>query len=182
MPIRQHLSVLCSAALLWGEPAMADDNVTNAPPAVVPKGAVTSHTFTGSHIFPGTVREYSVYVPKQYDPAKPACVHVSQDGACLNEAAVFDQLIHEKAMPVTVGIFVASGRVPVPGNPAAVRGNRSYEYDAMSGDYARFLVDELLPHIAQGAEPEPVDQRQRPIRQRRQQRRDLRVYRGLGTA
>ena len=44
-------------------------------------------------------------------------------------------------MPVTVGVFVT------PGN-AAGRNNRSYEYDAMTDDYVRFLVDELLPYIA----------------------------------
>ena len=84
---------------------------------------------------------YTLYVPKQYDPAKPACVYVGQDGVGFNAPAVFDQLIHEKAMPVTVGVFVT------PGN-AAGRGNRSFEYDAMTDDYVRFLADELLPYIA----------------------------------
>src|SRR6185503_13045931 len=44
----------------------------------VPKGEVKSYVFEESKIFPGTTREYSIYVPKQYDPAKPACVHVNQ--------------------------------------------------------------------------------------------------------
>ena len=44
-------------------------------------------------------------------------------------------------MPVTVGVFVT------PGN-ASGRGNRSFEYDAMTDDYVRFLVEELLPYVA----------------------------------
>jgi enterochelin esterase-like enzyme len=26
--------------------------------------------------------------------------------------------------------------------------NRSFEYDSVSGDYARFLLEEMLPHIS----------------------------------
>jgi sugar lactone lactonase YvrE/enterochelin esterase-like enzyme len=110
-------------------------------PVVVPKGDLSSHAFDQSRIFPGTQRTYTLYVPKQYDPARPACVHVNQDGVGFNAPAVFDQLIYEKAMPVTVGVFVT------PGN-ASGRGNRSFEYDALTDDYVRFLIDELLPYIA----------------------------------
>ena len=70
-----------------------------------PKGEVTKYTFENSKVFPGTVRDYWVYVPKQYDPAKPACVYVNQDGIQYNAPAVFDRLIHEKAMPVVIGVF-----------------------------------------------------------------------------
>src|SRR6184192_2214827 len=77
----------------------------------VPKGTVTKYTFDQSKIFPGTVRDYWVYVPKQYDPAKPACVHVNQDGIQFNAPAVFDQLIAAKEMPMTIGVFVMHGRV-----------------------------------------------------------------------
>ena len=53
----------------------------------MPIGDVTQHTFGESKIFPGTVRDYWVYVPKQYDPAKPACVYVGQDGIGFNAPA-----------------------------------------------------------------------------------------------
>ena len=40
----------------------------------VPKGEVTKYTFENSKIFPGTMRDYWVYVPKQYTrPSRPAC-------------------------------------------------------------------------------------------------------------
>ena len=48
--------------------------------AGVPKGEVLKFTFDQSKIFPGTWREYWVYVPAQYNPDKPACVYVNQDG------------------------------------------------------------------------------------------------------
>ena len=74
-----------------------------------PKGEVTKHTFGSSQIFPGTTREYWIYVPKQYDPNKPACVHVNQDGVQYNAPAVFDELIAKGEMPVTIGVFVRPG-------------------------------------------------------------------------
>ncbi len=112
-----------------------------------PKGEVTKYQFTRSKIFPGTVRDYWIYVPKQYDPAKPACLHVNQDGIQFNAPAVFDDLITKKEMPVTIGVFVMPGRVPAPTKNALDRVNRSLEYDGLGPDYARFLLDELLPEV-----------------------------------
>src|SRR5947207_3334799 len=63
--------------------ARAADDYTLGPDSMeqqgVPRGKVTKHTWT-SKIFPGTVRDYWVYVPAQYDPKTPACVMVFQDG------------------------------------------------------------------------------------------------------
>jgi len=112
-----------------------------------PKGEVLAFTFDTSTIFPGTTREYSVYVPRQYDGKTPACVHVNQDGVQFNAPEVFDRLIHEKKMPVTIGVFVKPGRVPATRPDALDRFNRSYEYDGLGSDYARFLLDELLPDV-----------------------------------
>jgi hypothetical protein len=47
----------------------------------VPKGKVANFTFESSKLFPGTVRDYWVYAPAQYDGSKPACLMVFQDGA-----------------------------------------------------------------------------------------------------
>ncbi len=113
------------------------------------QGTVTQHTFDGSTIFPGTVRDYWVYVPAQYDPATPAAVYVGQDGIRFNAPAVFDTLIAAGDMPVTVGVFVMHGRVKAPSDAAQDRFNRSYEYDSMNGNYVRFLTQELLPHVAE---------------------------------
>jgi sugar lactone lactonase YvrE/enterochelin esterase-like enzyme len=117
------------------------------PSPDVPKGEVTKYTFDRSKVFPGTVRDYWVYVPKQYDPAKPACLYVNQDGVQYNAPAVFDRLIHAKEMPVVIGVFVMHGRVKAPSDQALDRFNRSYEYDGLGDNYARFLLDELLPEV-----------------------------------
>ena len=81
----------------------------------VPQGKVTKHTWT-SKVFPGTVRDYWVYVPAQYDEKKPACIMVFQDGGGyvgekgqFRVPVVFDNLIHKKEMPVTIGIFINPG-------------------------------------------------------------------------
>ena len=115
--------------------------------AAVPKGEVTKYTFDQSKIFPGTTRDYWVYVPRQYDPARPACVHVNQDGVQFDAPAVFDQLIQNKEMPVVIGVFVRPGVVKATRDTALDRFNRSYEYDGLGDGYARFLLDEFLPEV-----------------------------------
>jgi gluconolactonase len=109
---------------------------------------VTKGEFTGSTVYPGTWREYWVYIPKQLDRTKPAPLMVFQDGLQYNAPAVFDDLIAKKAIPPLVGVFVMHGRVKALSPDALDRMNRSFEYDAVSGDYAKFLIDELLPFVA----------------------------------
>ena len=69
---------------------------------------------------------------------------------------VFDNLIHKRDMPVTIGIFVNPGVVPPP-DGALPRFNRSVEYDSVTDRYARFLLDEILPEVAR---PTSCDRRQ----------------------
>ena len=38
----------------------------------VPEGKVTQHEWTSRRVFPGTVRDYWVYVPSQYTGEEPA--------------------------------------------------------------------------------------------------------------
>ena len=109
--------------------------------AGVPKGKLTQMASWSSKIFPGTTRDWWIYVPAQYNPANPAAVMVFQDGATARQyvAPVFDNLIAKGDMPVTVGIFIEPGGVKAP------RDNRSFEYDTLSDQYARFLLEEILP-------------------------------------
>src|SRR5262245_42815826 len=88
------------------------------PQPGVPQGVVTHHTWT-SKIFPGTARDYWVYVPKQYDVSKPACVLVCQDGGGFQDRNgglrlpnVLDNLIHKKEVPVTIAVMINPGVVP----------------------------------------------------------------------
>jgi sugar lactone lactonase YvrE/enterochelin esterase-like enzyme len=112
-----------------------------------PHGEVLKFTFEKSKIFPGTVREYWIYVPKQYDEEKPACLYVGQDRVQFEARNVFDNLIAKKEMPVTIGVFVAPGVVKSSDPNALDRFNRSYEYDGLGDNYARFLLEELLPEV-----------------------------------
>ena len=114
----------------------------------VPKGEILKFTVENSKIFPGTWREYWVYVPAQYRPDKPACVYVNQDGIQWKAPTVFDNLIHRKQMPITIGIFVMHGKVRAENGELALdRFNRSFEYDGLGDNYARFLLEELLPEV-----------------------------------
>lgn len=121
------------------------------PQAGVPQGKVEGPHSLKSRIFPGTERNYWVYVPSQYKPDKPACLLVVQDGLGRAKAwrlpTVMDNLIHRGEMPVTIGIFVSPGVVPAPRPNAQPRFNRSFEYDGLGDRYARFLIDELLPEV-----------------------------------
>lgn len=127
------------AVLLLAPMAAAQDEV--------PKGEVAQYTFSESQIFPGTVRDYWVYVPAQYDPGTPACLFVCQDGIRFEAPAAFDALIAAGEMPATIGVFVMHGKVPPPVEGALPRFNRSYEYDGLGDNYARFLIEELLPEV-----------------------------------
>jgi len=135
--------------LAFGLPAHAADDYKLGPDSFrqpgVPAGSVTQHTWK-STIFPGTVRDYWIYVPAQYDARKPACVMVFQDGGgYVSEKGqfrvpiVFDNLIHRNEMPATVGIFINPGTVPGSGPGKRARANRSFEYDTLSDQYTRFL-------------------------------------------
>ena len=110
----------------------------------VPKGTVTSHTLTDSKVYPGTVNDYWVYVPAQYNPANAAAVMFFQDGRTfVNEAGafrvpiVFDNLIHKGEMPVTIAILINPGTVPPLSPNQQSRFHRSHEYDAVTPRYAR---------------------------------------------
>ena len=139
--LRLRESIACLVLLLAPATLRADD-----PP---PKGEVKKYTFAESKIFPGTTRDYWVYVPQQYDPAKPACVHVHQDGIPFSGTApaTFDALIDKKEMPITIGVFVQPGTVKATSPNAQDRFNRSFEYDGLGDAYARFLLEELLPDV-----------------------------------
>jgi enterochelin esterase family protein len=125
------------------------------PQEGVPRGEVTKYAFANSAVYPGTVRDYWVYVPKQYDSARSAALMVFQDGGSYQNTngqyrvpTVFDNLIAKKEMPVTIGVFVNPGVVPATESGRQDRRNRSFEYDSLGDAYAKFLLNELLPEVA----------------------------------
>ena len=120
----------------------------------VPKGKVAKYSWNTSAVFPGTTRDYWVYVPAQYDGSKPACVMIFQDGAgfagdngAWHLPTVLDNLIQEGAVPVTIAILIDPGVLPAVRPDQMARYNRSYEYDGLGDRYARFLTEEILLEV-----------------------------------
>lgn len=114
----------------------------------IPLGTLSAGVCPPGKTYPG--------VPHSYQRYQSAGTHgehallVFLDGARYlgpeaHAAAVLDQL----GLPC-VALFVEPGAqgpgLPIYGGP----GNRSVEYDTPGGDYARFLIDELIPHALEG--------------------------------
>lgn len=117
----------------------------------IPNGEIKGPYSWTSLIYPGTERDYWLYIPAQYDASQPACVMVVQDGLHRAEQwrlpTLMDELIHGKEMPVTIGIFIDPGVVPAPDEHSEARYNRSFEYDGLGDRYARFVLEEILPAV-----------------------------------
>lgn len=121
----------------------------------VPQGKVISMPKWQSKIFAGTERDWWIYVPAQYQATKPAGVMVFQDGhdyvnlkGNWRVPTVFDNLIHRGEMPVTIAIFLNPGHNGKSKIESAWRSsNRSFEYDSLGDQYARFLLEEILPEV-----------------------------------
>jgi enterochelin esterase-like enzyme len=122
----------------------------------VPQGKVTQMpAWTNSKLFPGTTRDWWIYVPAQYKAEQPANVMVFCDGGGFVKTdgqfrapVVFDNLIAKGEMPVTIGIFINPGVFPATNPQEKPRSNRSFEYDSLGDVYARFLLEEILPEVA----------------------------------
>ena len=115
------LTILCFAAtaLALRAATAADDyqlGPDSEPKEGVPKGKIEGPLVWESTIFPGTRREYYLYVPAQYEASKPAALMVFQDGHQYvnlkreyRVPTVFDNLIPSGEMPVTIGLFINPG-------------------------------------------------------------------------
>src|SRR5690349_4429457 len=106
--MKRFLPFLLSCTLCAAEPdyPLTEDS---KPHENVPKGELLKLEFAQSKIFPGTSREVTIYVPKQYNGKTPACVYVNQDGVQWNAPVVFDNLIAKGELPVIVGVFIKPG-------------------------------------------------------------------------
>ena len=125
----------------------------------VPQGRFDGPKTISSEVFPGTQHTYWVYVPAQYDPAKPAALVIFNDGQAMkNEPGdvqaqrVMDNLIYRREIPVMLGVFINPGRrpdqpEPTPSNWGDRDTNRPEEYNALNDKYPRVIVDELLPAL-----------------------------------
>ena len=136
----------------------------NAPRANVPKGRVETFQIplVGSKFFPPGVggrgrgapadgaatnaptREVNVYVPAGYVPGTAAPLLVCHDAMGMHDTppapylpTILDNMIADKRLPPMVVVMLMHGG----------QSQRSFEYDTLSDQYARFVVQELLPHV-----------------------------------
>lgn len=123
----------------------------------VPQGKLVGPSTLPCNVFPGTQHTYWVYVPAQYDPAKPASLMIIQDGQAfidmngsVRAPNVLNNLIYRRELPVMLGVFINPGRTPeqpepTPRNWGDRDTNRPTEYNTLDDRYARVICDELLP-------------------------------------
>lgn len=123
----------------------------------VPQGTITEWERLPAKCILGTLHDFCVYVPAQYDGRKPAALMIFQDGQAFvrlngdyRVPYVFDNLIYRREMPVTFAVFINPGRRP--DQPEANQidwgdrtSNRPQEYNVLDHKYARVIIEELLP-------------------------------------
>jgi enterochelin esterase-like enzyme len=118
----------------------------------VPAGDITKYHWIDKKFYPGRQRDYWLYVPKQYDSLRPACLMIFLDGKMyldedVKANVVFDNLINNGDMPVTIGLFISPGDKG-PATPIVCgKSNRSLEYDSVCDVFPRFLIEEIIPEI-----------------------------------
>ena len=124
----------------------------------VPRGKLMNGVWEDTTVYRGQIRSYRVYVPP--GASRDTCLMVVQDGHLyadlkgeIRAPVVLDNLIHAREIPPVAAIFVS----PTFGESAAaakranvpVRFSRGDQYDPLDGTYSRFLLDELLPGLAE---------------------------------
>src|SRR5208282_3260293 len=82
-----------------------------------------------------------VYVPKQYVAGTVAPFIVGTDGPDPALFTALDNLIAEHRVPVMIAISIGNGGGDAQGS------ERGLEYDTMSGRYADFVENEVLPLV-----------------------------------
>ena len=95
---------------------------------------------TTSHPAP-YARKVTVYVPKQYVPGTAAPFIVGADGPDRALFTVLDTLIAQRKVPIMIAISISNGTGDAQGS------ERGLEYDTMSGRYAEFVENEVLPLV-----------------------------------
>src|SRR6185503_19765666 len=123
-------------------------NPDSYPQAGVAHGKLSEkHTLT-SKIYDGMKYDYWTYASAGVDPNVPAALMVWQDGHGLENPlggirllTVTDNLVAQGLLPPIVHVMIAPGTSPQ-GRPM-----RSIEYDTVSDDYVRFLMEEVLPDV-----------------------------------
>jgi enterochelin esterase-like enzyme/sugar lactone lactonase YvrE len=116
------------------------------PQPNVPHGTVTRLVLPPGKFYPGTPHNYQIYVPAQYNAAKPAPFMIFLDGN--GPTVVLDNLIAKGDLPPLIGIYVAPGVQPALSDSIQGRRERTFEYDNIGPRFSSFLEEELIPEVA----------------------------------
>jgi enterochelin esterase family protein len=115
----------------------------------VPRGEVRGPFKLTSKVYPGVEHSYWVYVPAAYDASREVSLMVFNDGATYLKADgnyraqnVLDNLIYRADIPLMIGAFIDPGMKVADGSSI-----RQDEYDTLSDQYSKVIVDELLPAL-----------------------------------
>lgn len=138
--------------LSWDRTSDYSLSPDSMPQEDVPSGQLLKFRWTSEVVYPGVERDVWLYLPHGVEKHDAANLIVFQDGSSyfgqqVNATHVLDNLIHRGEIPMTAALFVNPGETG-PGYPFyGGDDNRSIEYDSVNGDYAQFVVDELLPVV-----------------------------------
>ena len=121
----------------------------------VPEGKVVEMPVWKSTVFPNTERQWWIYVPAQYKNDRSAGLMIFQDGhdyqnrkGAWGVPTVLDNLIAAGDIPPIVAVFINPGHDPARQRQNAwSASNRSLEYDGLGDNYARFLLEEIIPEV-----------------------------------
>jgi len=118
----------------------------------VAQGAVRELTLPPSKVYLGYTHRTWLYIPAQYSGQAPIALMVFQDGGTFvsrdcpwRVPTVLDNLIQRKELPNMAAVFVDPGRSEH--DDGLANEQRSVEYDTLSGQYAQFLLAEVLPEV-----------------------------------
>ena len=131
------------------------------PAGGVPVGLISTHKdWDKSRVYPGTTRDIYVYTPHGFNRTKPADLIVFNDGGgyldskgAVRAAKVLDSLHAADQIAPTVAVFVNAGLLRDGQHQGlqvftdARMEQRSREYDSLTPDYGRFLLEDLLPFV-----------------------------------
>ncbi len=116
------------------------------PIAGVPQGKLEQQPQLTSQIFNGTRHDWWIYTSANFDPKKDSSLIIFQDGQFYKNyvPTYLDNMIAHGELQQTVAVFVTPGTFP------DGKSDRSREYDTLDEAYVRFLLEEVLPKVAEG--------------------------------
>mmetsp|Transcript_118423 Transcript_118423/g.209309 ORF Transcript_118423/g.209309 Transcript_118423/m.209309 type:complete len:355 (-) Transcript_118423:31-1095(-) len=130
----------------------------------VPAGTLFEHkNWSGSVVYPGTLRDFDVYLPAGTSSGEELGLIFIADGKAAwqfatNLSIVLDNLIHQQRMPRAAAVLAGVGWEPgtgaegmkaketFPTSPMAML-QRIHELDTISEDYGHHILHEVLPWI-----------------------------------